>query len=109
MTNETRRGARFSELLSKELKGAITANGYTVKEVCRAIDLNPSTFSNYVNGSRMLPSDVYADACEFIKVEPAILVDRAYDRLEAEIPLTLAAKSTPYDVRAQIEAEQEEP
>lgn len=116
MTNKYQRGERFSELLSKELKGSITASDYSVKEVCEAIGLHPATFSNYASGKRMLPSDVFANACDFISVDPAKLVDRAYDRLEDEMPFGtstdvygLAANRLPYDPRAQIEAEQEEP
>lgn len=78
------RGARFSHLLSLELKGAIGAHGRSVRSVSADIGVHHTTMSGYFNGSRMLPADTFNDACESIGVTPALLVERAYDRLLSE-------------------------
>lgn len=85
MTNIESRGERFSHLLGSELKGAISARNWTVRNVAKNINVHHATMSNYFNGSRMLPADVFAKACEVIGVDPADLVDRAYTRLIDEL------------------------
>lgn len=77
----TNRGERFTVLLGGELKGAITARGYTAAAVADAFGHSKAAFSNWLNGVRQLPTHVYENACEFIGIEPQDLVERAYKRL----------------------------
>ena len=68
-------------LLGGELKGAITARGYTAAAVADALGHSKAAFSNWLNGVRQLPTHAYENACEFIGIEPQDLVERAYRRL----------------------------
>lgn len=109
-----------------ELKGAITARGYSATKVAAEISVDYSTLHRYFKGQRSLPSDVFSNACEYIGVDPADLVDRAYSRLidemgeyspieEAEIvslytppqgiPLNVAAKDPGYSPQDQLDGE----
>lgn len=85
MTNLTERGKRFSHLLASELKGSIQAYDTTVREVSASIGTHHTTMSNYFNGTRALPVDVFNAACEEIGIDPAELVSRAYKRLVEEM------------------------
>lgn len=85
MANINERGERFSHLLGSELKGAISARNWTVRKVAKEIRVHHTTMSNYFNGTRMLPADIFSSACEVIGADPADLVDRAHRRLLDEL------------------------
>jgi transcriptional regulator with XRE-family HTH domain len=104
MANIEERGERFSHLLGQEMKGAIVARGWTMRDVGEAIGTHPTTLSTYANGKRLLPSDVFSNACEVIGASPDELVERAYARLldemgpyrDDEEPSTPAAPAYPF-------------
>lgn len=75
------RGAKFSEFLALEIKGAIIATQNPILETCKMADVDYSTFSRYVNGKRSLPSPLLVQMCEVIGVHPREIVNRAYARL----------------------------
>ena len=85
MAQINERGKEFSRLLSLELKGAISAYGFTVKAVVEKVGVDYSTLSRYFKGSRALPATVLNDACEVIGASPDELVQRAYARLIKEM------------------------
>lgn len=87
------RGERFNALIGAELKGAIVAQGLTAEAVARAIRIEPATLSRYMNGHRSMPVGTLVDASSHIGIDPAVLVERAWERLEKEIP-----QETPSDV-----------
>lgn len=90
------RGAKFSEFLALELKGAIIATQNTITETCKTADVDYSTFTRYVNGKRSIPSPLLAQMCEVIGVDPREIVNRAYTRLLNELgPYEPDAPQTP--------------
>jgi transcriptional regulator with XRE-family HTH domain len=78
------RGTRFSALLGLELKGAIVARGFTATEVAQRIDVERATLNRYLNGKRIIPSPIVVLVAETIHEDPALLVRRAWDRLNEE-------------------------
>ena len=92
-----KRGERFSHLVSLELRGAIVARNWTVKDVAERIGIHYTGLYRYFSGTRSLPTDVFAGACEVIGADPTDLVGRAYARFTAEL--------IPYQpVAAEVEA-----
>lgn len=85
MANITERGERFSHLLALELRGAIKSHGFAATKVAEAVEIDYSTLYRHFTGKTSIPSDVFNRACEYIGVNPAELVDRAYRRLVDEL------------------------
>ena len=81
-----KRGERFGALVGAELKGAIVAQGMTAAVVARTIGIEAATLSRYMNGHRLMPVATLVDAAECIGLEPAVLVARAWERLQREYP-----------------------
>ena len=79
------RGERFTQLLGAELKGALVSRGFTAAEVGDALGHSRAAFTNWLNGKAQLPTTVFANACEFVGVEPDRLVERAYERLVGQL------------------------
>jgi len=86
------RGARFSVLLGLEMKGAIVARGFTATAVADIIGVERATLNRYLNGKRIIPSPVVVLVAEAIHEDPALLVRRAWDRLNEEQPGTQVEK-----------------
>jgi transcriptional regulator with XRE-family HTH domain len=82
--NARQRAAIFSHYVGLELKGKITAQGFTAKAVAEAASRSPAAFNRWLNGRVELPLTVLCEACEIIGVEPAFIVDVAYSRLVME-------------------------
>jgi len=74
----------FSRYVGLELKGKITARGYTAKAVALAAQRSPAAFNRWLNGRVELPLAVLCEACEVIGVEPHAIVDAAYSRVVVE-------------------------
>jgi len=82
--NARQRAAIFSQYVGLELKGKITAQGFTAKAVAEAASRSPAAFNRWLNGRVELPLTVLCEACEIIGVEPGFIVDVAYGRLVSE-------------------------
>jgi len=78
------RAELFSTYVGLELKGKITARGYTAKAVALAAHRSPAAFNRWLNGRVELPLAVLCEACEVIGVEPQVIVDIAYSRIVVE-------------------------
>jgi plasmid maintenance system antidote protein VapI len=82
---DNQRGKRFSALLGSEMKGAIAARGHTATEVAALIGVERAAFNRYLNGHRVIPSPVIALVAEAIGESASTLVQRAWDRFQAEM------------------------
>ena len=89
------RGARFSALLGLEIKGAIVARGFTATHVAEQIGVERATLNRYLNGKRIIPSPVVVLVAEAIHEDPALLVRRAWDRLNEEQPPSTGTPAQP--------------
>lgn len=78
------RAMLFSRYAGLELKGKITARGYTAKDVAASAHRSAAAFNRWLNGHVELPLTVLCEACEIIGVEPRVIVDAAYDRVLTE-------------------------
>lgn len=78
------RALTFSRYVGLELKGKITARGFTAKDVAMASGHSAAAFNRWLNGRVELPLTVLCEACEIIGIEPRFVVDVAYDRLIVE-------------------------
>ncbi len=94
MDNNSELGKTFAHLVATELKGAITARGFTVAQVCEQIGTYPTTFSRYFAGKRSMTLDTFYAVCAVIGIEPAEIADRATKRMETETPATYSTKDT---------------
>lgn len=84
MSNE--RARRFAEYVGLELKGMIASTkGVTANGVARTMGRQPAAFNRWLNGKIEIPLSVACEACEVIETEPKYLVERAYDRMVAEL------------------------
>jgi len=81
------RGARFSVLLGLELKGAIVARGFTATEAAEQIGVERATLNRYLNGKRIIPAPIVVLVAEAIQEDPALLVRRAWVRLNEQQPV----------------------
>lgn len=82
--NIRRRAELFSRYVGLELKGTITSQEFTAKAVAEGIGRQPAAFNRWLNGKVEMPMTVLCEACEFIDVEPAKIVEDAYARLAVE-------------------------
>ncbi|MGN6126541.1 MAG: helix-turn-helix domain-containing protein [Humibacter sp.] len=82
--DKRQRAMLFSRYVGLELKGKITARGYTAKAVALAAQRSPAAFNRWLNGRVELPLAVLCEACEVIGVEPQVIVDLAYSRVVVE-------------------------
>lgn len=79
------RAETFSTYVGLELKGKITARGFTAKAVAERSRRSASALNKWLNGHVELPMSVLCEACEIIGVSPAAIVDAAYERLYEEL------------------------
>lgn len=82
--NIRQRAETFSRYVGLELKGKITTQGFTAKSVAEAIGRQPAAFNRWLNGKVEIPMTVFCEACEYVDVEPAKLIEDAYARLAVE-------------------------
>ena len=85
MNDIRERGERFAVLLGAELKGAIAAQGTSARQVALTLKRQPANMSMWLSGKRPLPADLFNEICETIGVQPDSIVNRAYERLIAEV------------------------
>lgn len=121
-----KRGELFSTYLGNELSGAIKARGKSALWVAERIGVDRVSLSRYLNGHRLMPASVLANAAEAIDMSPETVVERAYARLLAECgPPSGYGSTTPRGERvernlravasddpsvdADVESQQEEP
>ncbi|MDR2257027.1 MAG: helix-turn-helix domain-containing protein [Arthrobacter sp.] len=79
--NNRQRADEFVRFIGLELKGAITAQGFTAKYVADELGRSASAFNKYLNGKQELPLAALCEAAEIIDLDPTVIVERAYDRL----------------------------
>lgn len=79
--NTRQRAALFTRYAGLELKGKITARGFTAKDVAEAAHHSPAAFNRWLNGKVALPLAVLFEACEIIEIEPAVIVSAAHERV----------------------------
>ncbi|MGO1410419.1 MAG: helix-turn-helix domain-containing protein [Microbacterium sp.] len=79
------RAALFSQYVGLELKGKITARGFTAKNVAAQAGHSASALNKWLNGKTKLPMAVLCEACEIIGADPGDIIDSAYDRLRDEL------------------------
>lgn len=83
---DTRKRAElFSRYVGLELKGAISSRQMTAKNVAVTIHRSPAAFNRWLNGKVEIPVSVVCEACEVIDVEPAYIVETAYNRMVHEL------------------------
>lgn len=82
--NIRQRAETFSRYVGLELKGKITSQQFTAKAVAEGIGRQPAAFNRWLNGKVEIPMTVLCEACEYIDIEPAKVVEDAYARLAVE-------------------------
>lgn len=78
------RAERFAQYVGLELKGAIIARGFTAKQVAESTGRSPAAFNRWINGKAELPIVALSESCEFIGIEPSVIVENAYARMIME-------------------------
>lgn len=78
------RALLFTTYVGMELKGKITTRGFTAKTVAERTRRSASALNRWLNGRVELPLTVLCETCEIIGLEPAHIVDAAYNRLIVE-------------------------
>jgi|GEM_PF-2881495 len=78
------RALLFTKYVGLELKGRITTRGFTAKTVAQRTHRSASALNRWLNGHVELPLTVLCETCEVIGLNPAHIVDAAYDRLVIE-------------------------
>lgn len=79
------RAKRFSYYFGLELKGAITAQGYSQAKVAEALGHAKSAISNWLNAKPPISVDVAQKICEYIGVEQRVIAQRANKRVIDEL------------------------
>ncbi len=74
----------FTRYVGLELKGTITARGFTAKHVAEETGHTPASMNRWLNGKVDLPLGVLFEACDVIKVEPFVLIVAATERVRSE-------------------------
>ncbi|MCI7551489.1 MAG: helix-turn-helix domain-containing protein [Arcanobacterium sp.] len=74
----------FLYYVSLELKGAITAQNWTLTRLATAMGRNKANLSLWLNGKRDMPIKVLYEICALIGVEPRVIVGRAQRRLQGK-------------------------
>lgn len=72
---------RFTYYISLELKGAVTAQNWSVTRLATATGRNKANISLWLNGKREIPLKVVYEICATIGIEPRTIIDRAYNRV----------------------------
>ncbi|WP_223690068.1 helix-turn-helix domain-containing protein [Leifsonia poae] len=83
--NIRQRAEIFTRFVGLELKGKITAMGFTASAVAEAINRSPAAFNRWLNGKTEIPLSVVCEACEVIDIDPQVIVETAYSRLAVEL------------------------
>jgi len=79
------RGARFNELIGKEMTDAIAKSSKSARAVARELGLDPTTLHRYTTASVSIPVHITIEVCEKIGISPQDLAERAYRRLIDEL------------------------
>ncbi|MBG6083282.1 helix-turn-helix domain-containing protein [Zhihengliuella flava] len=79
--NTRERSEAFTRYVGLELKGRITAHGFTAKTVAESMGRSVAAFNRWLNGKVEIPLSVVCEACELIDIDPREIVERAYDRM----------------------------
>ena len=79
------RAELFTRYLGLELKGQITARGFTAKDVAEKTGRSVAAFNRWINGRAELPAVALCEACELIGIEPTRVVEDAYARMVMEL------------------------
>lgn len=82
------RAQLFTRFVGLELKGRITARGFTAKAVATEARHSPAAFNRWLNGRVEIPLAVLHEACEIVGVHPGVIIDAAYDRVLLEMDST---------------------
>lgn len=82
--NIRERAETFSRYVGLELKGKIVSQQFTAKQVAEGIGRQPAAFNRWLNGKVEMPLTVFCEACEFINLDPAPIIDDAYSRMAVE-------------------------
>lgn len=75
---------KFGQYVCQELKGAITARGFSQQQVAHAIHKDPSVVSKWLNGNPIVPIRIAVEICSYIGVELTDIVHRADQRVKQE-------------------------
>lgn len=81
------RGKRFAFFVGQELKGQIKARGFTAGEVARNTKHSESGYARWLNGKVEIPVSVVYETCDYIGIEPRLVIELAYIRLARELEL----------------------
>lgn len=76
------RGEIFTTYTGHELKGALTARGWTIAAVAQATGHSAAAMSRWLGGQKSLPLSVLMEVCDVIGTDPREIIGRAYRRLD---------------------------
>lgn len=82
--NTRSRAILFTRYVGLELKGAITARGFTAKEIALRSHRSPAAFNRWLNGHVEIPLAVVCESCELIGISPGAIIDAAFERVAAD-------------------------
>lgn len=75
------RADAFVRFVGLELKGRITANGFTAAQVAQRMGRSPAAFNRWLNNKQDIPMAVLCEACEIIDSDPMPIIEEAYSRM----------------------------
>lgn len=75
---------RYLKAVGQQLRAEIAASGRSAASVARMIDMDKTVLHRYLHGTRDIPSTTLKRICAAIGIAPAIVLDRAEQRMDAD-------------------------
>lgn len=79
---------KYLQAVGQQLRAEIAASGRSAASVARLIGMDKSVLHRYLHGTRDIPSTVLKRICSAIGISPAVVLQRAEQRMngDAELP-----------------------
>jgi len=75
---------KYLQAVGQQLRAEIAASGRSAAAVARMIDMDKSVLHRYLHGRRDIPSTVLKRICAAIGIAPAVVLDRAEQRMDTD-------------------------
>lgn len=79
---------RYLKAVGQQLRAEIAASGRSAAAVARMADMDRTVLHRYLHGTRDIPSTALKRICAAIGIAPAIVLDRAEQRMDTDAGMT---------------------
>ncbi|MGP5483905.1 helix-turn-helix domain-containing protein [Brachybacterium alimentarium] len=73
---------KYLQAVGQQLRAEIAASGRSAASVARMIDMDKTVLHRYLHGTRDIPSTALKRICAAIGVSPAVVLERAEQRMD---------------------------